>query len=70
MKKTFLMEERYTLNPQYTCTNTPESIGTGPDELLIPSVPIFSRDMINNLHKIGEGFFGKVYKGEKKINEL
>ncbi|XP_012234031.2 high affinity nerve growth factor receptor-like isoform X1 [Linepithema humile] len=46
-----LLGHKYTLNPQYfTCTS--------------PEVLIIQRESLVFLHDIGEGCFGKVYKGE------
>ncbi|XP_029164341.1 high affinity nerve growth factor receptor-like [Nylanderia fulva] len=51
LKKGLLLAHKYTPNPQYfTCTS--------------PGVPIIQRESLIFLHDIGEGCFGKVYKGE------
>ncbi|XP_077267488.1 high affinity nerve growth factor receptor isoform X2 [Temnothorax americanus] len=51
LKKGLLLAHKYTSNPQYfTCTS--------------PGVPIIQRESLIFLHDIGEGCFGKVYKGE------
>ncbi|KAG7208766.1 hypothetical protein KM043_014960 [Ampulex compressa] len=51
LKKGLLLANKYTPNPQYfTCSS--------------PEVPILQRDCLVFLHDIGEGCFGKVYKGE------
>ncbi|XP_012288526.1 tyrosine-protein kinase transmembrane receptor Ror [Orussus abietinus] len=51
LKKGLLLANKYTPNPQYfSCT--------------MPEVPILHRSCLVFLHDIGEGCFGKVYKGE------
>ncbi|CAH0392803.1 unnamed protein product [Bemisia tabaci] len=50
-----LTEDRFTINPQYS----PASIS----EMTAP-IPLLSRDSIVFCQEIGEGCFGKVYKGE------
>ncbi|XP_011704000.1 PREDICTED: tyrosine-protein kinase transmembrane receptor Ror-like [Wasmannia auropunctata] len=51
LKKGLLLAHKYTSNPQYfTCTS--------------PGVPIIERESLIFLHDLGEGCFGKVYKGE------
>ncbi|KAL6447910.1 hypothetical protein ACFW04_000169 [Cataglyphis niger] len=51
LKKGLLLAHKYTPNPQYfTCTS--------------PGVLIIQRESLTFLHDIGEGCFGKVYKGE------
>ncbi|KAJ8680242.1 hypothetical protein QAD02_016029 [Eretmocerus hayati] len=51
LKKSLLLANKYTPNPQYfTCAS--------------PEVPILLRDSLVFLHDIGEGCFGKVFKGE------
>ncbi|XP_011141324.1 tyrosine-protein kinase transmembrane receptor Ror [Harpegnathos saltator] len=51
LKKGLLLPNKYTPNPQYfTCTS--------------PEVSIIQRDSLVFLEDIGEGCFGKVYKGE------
>ncbi|XP_011258486.1 high affinity nerve growth factor receptor isoform X2 [Camponotus floridanus] len=51
LKKGLLLAHKYTPNPQYfTCSS--------------PGVAIIERESIIFLHDIGEGCFGKVYKGE------
>ncbi|XP_020299419.1 muscle, skeletal receptor tyrosine-protein kinase-like isoform X2 [Pseudomyrmex gracilis] len=51
LKKGLLLAHKYTPNPQYfTCAS--------------PEVPIIERESLVFLHDIGEGCFGKVYKGE------
>ncbi|KAK0093840.1 hypothetical protein PV326_012506 [Microctonus aethiopoides] len=51
LKKSVLLANKYTPNPQY--------FGCTP-----PEVPIICRDHLIFLYDIGEGCFGKVYKGE------
>ncbi|CAL1684805.1 unnamed protein product [Lasius platythorax] len=51
LKKGLLLAHKYTPNPQYfTCTS--------------PGILIMQRESFIFLHDIGEGCFGKVYKGE------
>ncbi|KAM0733100.1 Tyrosine-protein kinase transmembrane receptor Ror [Formica fusca] len=51
LKKGLLLAHKYTPNPQYfTCTS--------------PGVLIIQRESLTFLHDIGEGCFGKVFKGE------
>lgn len=58
-----LMEERYTTNPQYT--------SAGASSETVPStVPLIERSTITDLQEIGEGFFGKVYKGVRFLISL
>lgn len=58
-----LMEERYTTNPQYT--------SAGASTETVPSaVPLIERSTITDLQEIGEGFFGKVYKGVQFLISL
>ncbi|XKL61133.1 hypothetical protein PGB90_008190 [Kerria lacca] len=56
LRQNIILEERYTTNPQYTST------GVHSDNL--PIVPIIQRSAITDLQLIGEGFFGKVFKGQ------
>ncbi|XP_066597332.1 tyrosine-protein kinase transmembrane receptor Ror-like isoform X2 [Prorops nasuta] len=51
LDKGLLMANKYTPNRQYFACNSPE-------------VPILARDSLLFLNDIGEGCFGKVYKGE------
>ena len=52
LKTSLLLANKYTPNPQYfTCAS--------------PEVPILPRDSLHFLQDIGEGCFGKVYKGTK-----
>ncbi|CAK9820474.1 Tyrosine-protein kinase transmembrane receptor Ror [Anthophora plagiata] len=51
LKKGLLLANKYTPNPQYFSCASPE-------------VPILQRDSLVFLQDIGEGCFGKVYKGE------
>ncbi|KAL6258099.1 hypothetical protein P5V15_010017 [Pogonomyrmex californicus] len=51
LKKGILLAHKYTSNPQYFICNS-------------PGVPIIQRESLTFLHDIGEGCFGKVYKGE------
>ncbi|XP_011494651.1 PREDICTED: tyrosine-protein kinase transmembrane receptor Ror-like [Ceratosolen solmsi marchali] len=55
LKTSLLLANKYTPNPQYFTCDSPE-------------VPILQRDSLVFLQHIGEGCFGKVYKG-KLINE-
>ncbi|XP_024941360.1 muscle, skeletal receptor tyrosine protein kinase isoform X2 [Cephus cinctus] len=56
LKKGVLLANKYTPNPQYfTCIS--------------PEVPILRRDCLMFLHDIGEGCFGKVYKGELRCGD-
>lgn len=52
LKKGLLLANKYTPNPQYFACASPE-------------VPIIQRESLVFLHDIGEGCFGKVYKGTK-----
>lgn len=52
LKKSVLLANKYTPNPQY--------FGCTP-----PEVPIICRDHLIFLYDIGEGCFGKVYKGKE-----
>nr|CAD7427655.1 unnamed protein product [Timema monikensis] len=56
LSKGLLVPERYQHNPQY-------SICTSPDSLPVPVLP---REHLTFMQEIGEGCFGKVYKGELK----
>lgn len=51
LKKGLLLANKYTPNPQYFSCASPE-------------VPMLRRDCFVFLHDIGEGCFGKVYKGK------
>jgi hypothetical protein len=54
LSKGLLVPNRYTPNPQYSaCAN--------PDAVLVPQLP---REKLFFLQEIGEGCFGKVYKGK------
>nr|CAD7568545.1 unnamed protein product [Timema californicum] len=59
LSKGLLVPERYQHNPQY-------SICTSPDSLPVPVLP---REHLTFMQEIGEGCFGKVYKGELKKEE-
>lgn len=59
LKKSILVADRYTLNPQYTACST-----TAP----APSVPLLRGETLRFLHEIGEGCFGKVFKGNYEYN--
>lgn len=51
LKRSLLVPERYAPNPQYSaCSST--------------TVPILQRETLKFLNEIGEGCFGKVFKGE------
>lgn len=50
MKKDALSPERYTPNPQYSACPT--------------ALPLLSRESLVFLQEIGEGCFGKVFKGK------
>lgn len=54
LSKGLLVPNRYTPNPQYSAC-------AAPDTILVPQL---SRDELCFLQEIGEGCFGKVYKGE------
>ncbi|RZF41051.1 hypothetical protein LSTR_LSTR002683 [Laodelphax striatellus] len=57
LRKSLLEQERYITNPQYTpCT--------------LPSVPLLPRESLTLLEDIGEGCFGKVFKGEMRGEEI
>ncbi|XP_043682046.1 tyrosine-protein kinase transmembrane receptor Ror-like isoform X2 [Vespula pensylvanica] len=57
LKKGLLLANKYTPNPQYfSCTS--------------PEVLILQRENLVFLHDIGEGCFGKVYKGELQNGDL
>lgn len=51
LKNSLLVSKRYAPNPQYTVCS-----GSG--------VPLLRKETLKFLHEIGEGCFGKVYKGE------
>lgn len=51
MKKSLLLNDRYTVNAQYT-------------PCVALSVPLLQSDTLAFQHEIGEGCFGKVFKGE------
>ncbi|GLV38614.1 Ror [Carabus blaptoides fortunei] len=53
LKKSILVADRYTLNPQYTACSTAG-----------PTVPLLRGETLRFLQEIGEGCFGKVFKGE------
>ncbi|XP_019871116.2 tyrosine-protein kinase transmembrane receptor Ror [Aethina tumida] len=56
LKQGPLLAERYALNPQYSaCT------GAG--------VPVLRKETLKFINEIGEGCFGKVYKGELLLSE-
>ncbi|XP_012259968.2 muscle, skeletal receptor tyrosine-protein kinase-like [Athalia rosae] len=57
LKKGLLQTNKYTPNPQYFVCGSPE-------------VPILRRDCVVFLQDIGEGCFGKVYKGELRHGEV
>lgn len=52
LKRNVLVAERYAPNPQYSACN-----GT--------TVPILKRETLKFLNEIGEGCFGKVFKGKR-----
>lgn len=54
MKHSLLVPERYAPNPQYSSCCGSE-------------VPIISRDSVRFLDELGEGCFGKVYKGKRVL---
>lgn len=56
LKKSLLLDSKCTRNPQYFACSSPE-------------VPLLQRDSLMFLHDIGEGCFGKVFKGELKYGE-
>nr|XP_012136036.1 PREDICTED: muscle, skeletal receptor tyrosine protein kinase-like isoform X3 [Megachile rotundata] len=57
LKKGVLLPNKYTPNPQYfSCPS--------------PGVPILQRESLVLLQNIGEGCFGKVYKGELYVGDL
>lgn len=54
LKQGPLLAERYALNPQYSaCT------GAG--------VPVLRKETLKFINEIGEGCFGKVYKGKTDV---
>ena len=55
LSKGLLVANRYTPNPQYSACSAPDAV-------LVPQLP---RDTLCFLQEIGEGCFGKVYKGNK-----
>ncbi|GFG30260.1 hypothetical protein Cfor_11804, partial [Coptotermes formosanus] len=59
LSKGLLEPNRYTPNPQYSACSAPDTI-------LVPQLP---RDKLCFLQEIGEGCFGKVYKGEMRREE-
>ncbi|KAJ9597078.1 hypothetical protein L9F63_027032, partial [Diploptera punctata] len=54
LSKGLLVANRYTPNPQYSACSAPDAV----------LVPQLHRDTLCFLQEIGEGCFGKVYKGE------
>ncbi|KAB0797941.1 hypothetical protein PPYR_08934 [Photinus pyralis] len=54
LKRSFLVPERYAPNPQYSACSS-------------SSVPIIQRESLKFLNELGEGCFGKVFKGELQI---
>ncbi|XP_033228838.1 muscle, skeletal receptor tyrosine protein kinase-like [Belonocnema kinseyi] len=56
LKKSLLLDSKSTRNPQYFACSSPE-------------VPLLQRDSLVFLQDIGEGCFGKVYKGELQYGE-
>ncbi|XP_043589544.1 tyrosine-protein kinase transmembrane receptor Ror-like isoform X3 [Bombus pyrosoma] len=56
LKKGLLLANKYTPNPQYFSCASPE-------------VPILQRESLVFLEDIGEGCFGKVYKGESCVGD-
>ncbi|KAK5646760.1 hypothetical protein RI129_005224 [Pyrocoelia pectoralis] len=54
LKRSFLVPERYAPNPQYSACSS-------------SSVPVIQRETLKFLNEIGEGCFGKVFKGELQI---
>ncbi|XP_054283639.1 muscle, skeletal receptor tyrosine protein kinase-like [Macrosteles quadrilineatus] len=63
LSKGLLASEHYTPNPQYT----PCSLGDVSPNLSVPTLP---RDSLTFYQEIGEGCFGKVYKGEWRSEGL
>ncbi|KAL3281174.1 hypothetical protein HHI36_004392, partial [Cryptolaemus montrouzieri] len=57
LKNNLLLSKRYAPNPQYTAC-----AGTG--------VPMLRKETLKFLHEIGEGCFGKVYKGKKILYKI
>ena len=57
LSKGLLVPNRYTPNPQYSAC-------AAPDTILVPQL---SRDKLCFLQEIGEGCFGKVYKGKDHL---
>jgi hypothetical protein len=57
LSKGLLVPNRYTPNPQYSAC-------AAPDTILVPQL---SRDKLCFLQEIGEGCFGKVYKGKDQL---
>jgi len=57
LSKGLLVPNRYTPNPQYSAC-------AAPDTILVPQL---SRDELCFLQEIGEGCFGKVYKGKDHL---
>lgn len=62
LSKGLLGSDRYTPNPQYTPCSGSDSVS--------PTIPIICREKITFLQEIGEGCFGKVYKGELRSNNI
>ncbi|XP_075212410.1 tyrosine-protein kinase transmembrane receptor Ror-like [Lycorma delicatula] len=54
LSKSLLEQERYISNPQYI-------------PCALQSLPMLNRDSLTFLHDIGQGCFGKVYKGELRL---
>jgi len=59
LEQLFLPEENYVTNPQYSTIQ----VDAATESTQLVSVPTIQREMITDLHEIGEGHFGKVYKG-------
>lgn len=58
LSKGVLHEDKYAANPQYV-VSLPEL--QSPDSVHLPQLP---REVVKFEHVIGEGCFGKVFKGE------
>ncbi|XP_065211620.1 muscle, skeletal receptor tyrosine-protein kinase-like [Planococcus citri] len=59
--KSIIEEERYLPNPQYDPTKPKIDIDAVIRSLSVPSL---NKESITDLQKIGEGYFGEVYKGQ------
>jgi len=61
LAKGMIQDDCYALNPQYATPSSPAK-----DTILIPSV---SKSCISSMVEVGQGYFGKVYKGNRPGRE-